>query len=470
MKKSVYFLTLVGALGAFAAGCSDDDETTDPGTSTGTTTGTSTGTETGTTTGTPTGVEQAGIRVLHLSPDAPAVDVFANETGPVVTGLEFPEGTDFLEVDAGTYDFQIAASGSNAAEAVLEVNGLELEAGGFYTAVAYDELESISALALVEDFSEPAAGNIRVRAIHTAAGVGEVDIWNVTDPENPAPLYENVGFGVAGEAADLPAGAYAIGFDVDADAVPDLTFELPELAAGSIANLFAVNDGSVFLLAQFADGTTARIDPIVPQSWLRVLHLSADAPAVDVWVNGENAAVTELEFAEGTDFLSVPSATYDFQIAPAGTTPDSAVLTIEGLVLEPSRRYTAVAFDQVSSLKALALTDDFEGLASGQIRVRPIHAAAGVGQVDIWEVGDPSSPTALFVDFDFGAVGPYLDLPAGAYRLGFDVDDDAVPDLTFALPSLEAGAVANVFAVNDGAVHLLAQLADGSLARIDPTP
>jgi hypothetical protein len=209
-------------------------------------------------------VEMAALRALHLSPDAPGVDIFLNEAaGPAVEDLAFPEGTGFLEVSAGVYKIDIAASGSSWEDAVLSVPGLEFEKDGSYTAVAFNTLGSIQALALAEDLSAPMAGTFRTRAIHAAAGVGTVDIWNVTDEQNPAPLYVDFAFGDVGTYLELPAAAYSLGFDVDDDAVPDLVFELPALAAGVIANLFAVNDngGAVFLLAQFADGSTARIDP-----------------------------------------------------------------------------------------------------------------------------------------------------------------------------------------------------------------
>ena len=130
-----------------------------------------------------------------------------------------------------------------------------------------------------------------------------------------------------------------------------------------------------------------------------------------------------------------------------------------------------MAYDDAASIKALALMDDCSGVADGDIRVRAIHTAVGVDQVDIWEVSDPMNPLPLYVDFDFGQVGQYLDLPAASYTLGFDVNGDADPDVVFELPSLTAGSVANVFAATDdmGAVFLLAQFADGSTARIDPT-
>jgi hypothetical protein len=129
-----------------------------------------------------------------------------------------------------------------------------------------------------------------------------------------------------------------------------------------------------------------------------------------------------------------------------------------------------VAFGNLASIQALALMDDETNLAAGSIRVRAIHAAPGVGEVDIWNIPSTGSPSALYENVPFGVAGGYLDLPAGAYTLGFDVDDDASPDVLFDLPALPAGTVANVFAVNDtaGNVFLLAQLQTGDVARIDP--
>ncbi len=207
--------------------------------------------------------DPAELRAIHLSPNAPGVDVFLNGgSSPAVTNLEFEQGTGFLQVDAGTYDLDVAPTGSSASSSVLNVPGLQLSPGGSYTAVAYDELGSISALALVDDASGLASGNIRVRAIHTAVAVGQVDIWNIPASGSPSVLYEDVDFGVAGSYIDLPAGAYTIGFDVDNDANPDVVFALPSLNAGTVANVFAVSNsmGDVFLLAQLFDGAVARID------------------------------------------------------------------------------------------------------------------------------------------------------------------------------------------------------------------
>ena len=49
-------------------------------------------------------------------------------------------------------------------------------------------------------------------------------------------------------------------------------------------------------------------------------------------------------------------------------------------------------------------------ISSSQIRLRAVHAAVGVGPVDILAVG-PSGNTPLWTHVDFGAVGDALDVP-----------------------------------------------------------
>ncbi|MFW6050754.1 MAG: DUF4397 domain-containing protein [Myxococcota bacterium] len=211
-------------------------------------------------------------------------------------------------------------------------------------------------------------------------------------------------------------------------------------------------------------------DAGMAQASLRVIHLSPDAPAVDVHVDDDpSAVVSELAFEEGTEYLSVPAADYDVDVAPAGEGPGASVLAVDDLSLAADIHHTAVAFDELASIQALALVDELDGVAAGDIRVRAVHTASAVGEVDIWNVTDPGSPAVLYEDVAFGDVGDYLDLPAAAYSIGFDVDDDAEPDLVFDLPDLPAGTVANVFAVSSGSdVFLIAQLEDGTVARIDP--
>ncbi|MEM6293239.1 MAG: DUF4397 domain-containing protein [Myxococcota bacterium] len=206
---------------------------------------------------------QTGIRVMHLSPDAPPVDVYANGgADPVVEGLAFTEGTAYLNVPAGSYDFVVTAEGGDPVAApVLTINDLEIEQGVLYTAAAIDELASITALPLVDDVVGIPVGNTRFQIVHAGAGVGEVDIINLADDSQ---LISDI---VLGDSAvlDLPSAPYGIGIDVDDDGAADLSFNVPELGPNVFVNVYAANndDGDVFLLAHLPDGSVVQLDPFV---------------------------------------------------------------------------------------------------------------------------------------------------------------------------------------------------------------
>lgn len=218
----------------------------------------------------------------------------------------------------------------------------------------------------------------------------------------------------------------------------------------------------------FDNGTDTTIEPTAQ---VRFIHLSPDAPAVDVFA-GEAAlpGTEDLSFPNSSAFITVPAGSYDIAIVPAGGKLEQAVLSVPGLALEADKAYTGVAYDRVAGLKALALEDDLSTPATGSFRVRAIHAAPDVGVVDIWNIPETGDPAKIYDDVDFGDAGGYLELPAGAYTLGFDVDEDMVPDVIFQTPALAEGLVINLFAVQDGDDNLFlnAQLADGTTARLDP--
>jgi subtilisin-like proprotein convertase family protein len=146
---------------------------------------------------------------------------------------------------------------------VLQLDEVNLAALTMYSAVAYDYLADIDALLLTDDASGLDPANTRAQVVHTAPDVPQVDIWLLGD--SPAELISDLDF-AANSTIDYPAGAISIGIDVDNDATPDLTFDLPDLGGGTFVDLYAVNEAGgspVFLLAHLPNGDTARINPTV---------------------------------------------------------------------------------------------------------------------------------------------------------------------------------------------------------------
>jgi hypothetical protein len=207
------------------------------------------------------------------------------------------------------------------------------------------------------------------------------------------------------------------------------------------------------------DGDTAQ---------LRVLHLGVDAPAVDVYLDGSDTpAVEALAFEAGTGYLDVPTGEHTVDLVAAGGDPSTPAASFTTPALEAGVAYSGVAHDYLANLGLLALVDDAADIVEGEIRIQVTHAAPDVGEVDIWEI--TGEPIALLENVPYGASGT-LNVPNGALELGIDVDDDAVPDVTFSVPALGADQMVNVYAVNEdgGApVFLLAHLPDGATARVD---
>ncbi len=87
---------------------------------------------------------EAFVRVVHASPDAPNVDVWVDgET--VLTDVPFTAVSDYLTLPAGTYNVQVTATGST--EPVIDAD-LTLDAGMSYTVAATGLLADITATVL----------------------------------------------------------------------------------------------------------------------------------------------------------------------------------------------------------------------------------------------------------------------------------------------------------------------------------
>jgi hypothetical protein len=76
----------------------------------------------------------ARVRVVHASPDAPAVDVAVAGGDVLIENLAFSEASDYLEVPAGSYDLEVRPTGTT--DVALDLPGVALEAGMVYSVYA----------------------------------------------------------------------------------------------------------------------------------------------------------------------------------------------------------------------------------------------------------------------------------------------------------------------------------------------
>jgi hypothetical protein len=145
---------------------------------------------------------------------------------------------------------------------------------------------------------------------------------------------------------------------------------------------------------------------------LRVIHAVPDAPAVDVYVDGE-LAIEDVEFGNESEYLSVPTGTQNISVTPAN---DSETVVFDEEVDIDGQTTVAVGGEldaDGENITALALEDDADP-AENESAVRLAHLSPDAPAVDVTvdETGD-----VLFDDVEFGNATEYATVPAGDYTL-----------------------------------------------------
>ncbi|MFK7961851.1 MAG: DUF4397 domain-containing protein [Phycisphaerales bacterium] len=334
--------------------------------------------------------DAARVRFIHLSPDAPAVDI-AVAGGPIlVPGAEFRDASAFLTVAPGTYDLEVRLAGTSTV--VLPLDDIRLTAGRVYTAAVVglvSEDPGLSAILAVD-----AADQARVSVVHASPDAPNVDVL-----ADGAVAFADIPFtGNAGPAM-LPAGSTSVQV-VPAGAsepvVIDATLELDPnvsytvVATGELAEiapLVLVNDPAL-------DASAARV---------RFVHASPNAPAVDVALAGGDVLFPNATFRDASDYLAIAAGTYDLEVRLAGTS--TVVLPLPGVTLESNTVLSVYAMGLVGAEPPLQAVITSE--VRGEARVRAIHLSPDAPVVDVRVDGGVAIP-----DLAFGNVSGYAALPA----------------------------------------------------------
>jgi hypothetical protein len=189
--------------------------------------------------------DDACVRVIHASPDAPAVDIYVNGS-KVVENLAYGAGTDFAPLPSGNdREIQIVATGGSVDDAIFDTK-VDLGPGKAYDVVAVGMADDIDAVVENVDLSAVPEGQARVRVIHAAPDVDGVDVVVTDGPE----LFTGVDFKDTTDYQVIDAGTYDIQVKHGDDVlirVQDFTVE-----AGNVYDVLAIgrsDDGSLQLVA-----------------------------------------------------------------------------------------------------------------------------------------------------------------------------------------------------------------------------
>lgn len=178
------------------------------------------------------------VRVMHASPDTPAVDIFV-DGAKAVTALAFPNNTPYVTLPAGGHNVKVFVSPSNGTGSpALEAN-LEIGAGKDYTVLAVGEAGkgTLALYVLEDDNTTPTGNNAHIRLIHASPDAPPVNVAVAGTSTN---VFTGVAYRNFGPYTPVPAGTYSLDVNVNATGATVLTVPGLKLEARSVYTAVAV--------------------------------------------------------------------------------------------------------------------------------------------------------------------------------------------------------------------------------------
>lgn len=319
----------------------------------------------------PTG--SARLRVLHAAPLAPTVDVYLTAPGADLAAsapagtFTFMDSSDVIEVAAG--DYQVRVTGTGSTVPIFDSGTITLYSGSDLLVAATENtmigaspinLTILPAAQTGATTLYDAATPANLRAVHDAADAPAVDV--VANDQFAAPLVSNLQFpdftdylGVAPDTYNVkvvPTGTQNAVIDADLTLLIGESYSV--LAVGSLA-------AGIEALVVEDDPR-----PIATQAKLRVIHGSASAGDVDIYltavgadIENESPVLSGVPFKADSGYLPVAEGDYDVTVTPAGS--KTAAIGPATVSLANGGVYTAVARDAAGggTPLGLILMDDF---------------------------------------------------------------------------------------------------------------
>ncbi len=378
-----------------------------------------------------------------------------------LSDVRYGQFTEYLTLgEAGTYLLEVVPTGTMTAAISAEVTLPD----GDYTVLASGDgtNQPLGLIALSDDNSAPADGNIKLRVVHAAPfAAGDGTAVSVRDQNNAVVGgLASVPFGAFSDYLEVPAGRYDLKV-ASPDGSADFIDARPvRLDSGAIVTVVAQGGANGFPLglSAIAPGA-APTNPLalfeIGPVNVTVAHLAPFAPviadtAVNVLVNGTQI-LSGVTYKQFTDPLPLPAqGAYQIDVVPVGATEPA----ISGeLQLDGNRGYVAAAVGNGLTQPLDLLATEVPAIDGGDYALRVVHAAPFAATAAATAVSirtDGGAVVAGLSEVPYGAFSPALSLPVGALDLKVATPNGSTNLIDLPEVELPAGVQATVFAIGDG--------------------
>ncbi len=179
------------------------------------------------------------IRAVNALSDLPSLDVLIN-TATYKTGLAYKTTDGYRTTSAGTPTVRFRKSGlatDLATAAATVATGVD------YSVVSVGTEAAAQSFVLTDNNTAPAAGKVKLRAVHAANATAAMDVYilaNADELATATPVKAALAAKAASDYFERDAGTYVVIFTEAGTKTPLLTISNVQLAVGKIQTLFAV--------------------------------------------------------------------------------------------------------------------------------------------------------------------------------------------------------------------------------------
>lgn len=343
------------------------------------------------------GSNNAAIRVLNVSEDYTALNIYIGSSSSTPTVGDVPTGTlsSYSGVTPGSQTLYFT-EGANTQTTALSSETETFTAGEHRTYVTYGNNGEFAEYEIDESEGAASGGDASVEVLDTANDAGDIDVYFTSSGtlSGATPNFTKLAAGNATPFTAIAAGSYDLSVTGTGNG-SDLRLQVPgvTLKSGEVATIVITESAGGYLVNAY----------ILPQQGALTAELNPDARVRAVNGLASGSAVSA---SVGSTVL-ISNAAADsigaYQMVPAGSdtvsvTDNGSAVTSPGQALAAGQDYTLLIYQGPDGVEENWLIDLNRLPASGDASLRLVHAISGL-----------ADPISLAVD----SVPALIDVSAG---------------------------------------------------------
>lgn len=323
------------------------------------------------------GSDNGAIRVLNVSQDYTAVNVYVGSSSTTATVADVPTGniSSYSGISSGSQTLYFT-EGVNTQTDALSSETETFTSGEHRTYVTYGNNGEFAEYEIDENESAASGGDASVEVLDTANDAGALDVYftSSTTLSGVSPNFTDLSVGKATSFTSISSGTYELSVTGTGNS-SDVRLQVPSvtLSSGQVVTIVITESAGGYLVNAY----------LLPQQGTLTPELNPDSRVrtVNGLPSGSDVSVTVGSTVLTTN--AAPNSIGTYQMVPAGT--DTLTVAVNGIgvsapeqALAAGQDYTLLIYEGPNGIEENWLLDTNRLPASGDASLRLVHAMSGL--------------------------------------------------------------------------------------------